>query len=145
MNIRLAKHSDVKKIANLLEQAFSKRDAESAKKEIKEMFSRSVIRPTYVVAVEDHKIVGVAGFIQSWFDYQVYEIFWVAVKPEVQGMGIGKRMINDVVVRIRELKRNSKAQAIVLTTETPAFFMKCGFEKISKLPGIRYLMIRNLK
>ncbi len=70
-----------------------------------------------------------------WFDFNIYEIFWVAVNSSFQGRVVGKRIIDDIVKRIAFFKGHLKARVIILSTRSPKFFVKCGFKKISALPG----------
>ncbi len=146
MDLRLAKKSDIEDIIHIIAKAFSNEDAKLAKKEISEMFSKSFNKPTYVVAIEKNEIIGFAGFIQSWFDSNIYEIFWVTISPDFQKKGIGIKIVGDIVRRIKLFKDHLKADAIILSTFSPEFFMKCGFEKISTLSdNKRFLMIMKLE
>jgi ribosomal protein S18 acetylase RimI-like enzyme len=66
------------------------------------------------VAEDEGKIVGFAGFIQSWMDYYIYQIPWVNVAPDRQRQGIGKKLVTKV---INEIKEKPHADLILLTAE----------------------------
>ena len=135
MNLRLAKKTDILDMVEIVKKTFSKEDVKSAKEEFAEMFSKSVIKPIYVVAVEKEKIIGFAGYIPSWFDFNIYEVFWVAVSPDFQKKGIGKEIMEEVIRQIKLYDGHAKAYSIILSTSSPNFFKKCGFKTISDLPN----------
>ena len=56
------------------------------------------------------------------------EVKSVAVRQDMKGRGIGRRLVEAVIARIREFH---PAQIIVLTF-TPPFFAKLGFVKVPK-------------
>lgn len=145
MEIRLARKDDINEIVELLKETHPVKDTATAREEIAEMFSESLNPPEYIIAVEDDKIIGVTGFINSWYDFNTYEIFWVAVHPDFQRQGIGKAIISDIVGRLKKVEEQFKARILILTTGTPEFFEKCSFEKVMPL-GYRegFLMVRKL-
>lgn len=143
MKFREANPKDIDEIVNILKQTFSEEDSKSAENEVKEMFSNSQNKPTYIIAEENNKIIAVTGYIQSWFDFNAYEIFWVAVHPNYQGSGIGKKIIEYTTNEIKKIK---EADIIILSTEATPFFIKCGFEKIYDLPNNKgTLLLMKLK
>jgi predicted N-acetyltransferase YhbS len=115
MKIRLLKPVDIKATAALIGRNYSKKYEYSAALELKDMFGASAIKPTYFVAVEDKKIIGLGGFMQSGMDYYLYEIFWVNVAPERQRQGIGKKIVERIIA---EIKKKKGARAIILTADT---------------------------
>lgn len=50
-------------------------------------------RPNYIVCEIDNKIVGMAGYIQSWLDWDTYEFFWLSVRVGYYGVGIGSALV----------------------------------------------------
>ena len=79
------------------------------------------------IAEWDGRIVGCAALeIYSW---KLAEIRSLAVAPETQGMGIGKRLVNACVERARE----RQILEVMAITSSDGFFMSCGFD--FTLPG----------
>jgi ribosomal protein S18 acetylase RimI-like enzyme len=112
MQIRLLKKSEIKSAAALVGKNYSKKYELSCTRELEDMFGKSAVKPVYFVAAEKDKIIGFAGFMQSWMDYNIYQIFWVNVLPEKQRLGIGKKLVARV---IREIRKKKDACLILLT------------------------------
>jgi ribosomal protein S18 acetylase RimI-like enzyme len=112
MKIRLLQKSDIDQAAAIVGRNYSKKYEKSSHLELSDMFDAGVIKPTYFVAEEDDKIIALAGFIQSWMDYSLYEIFWVNVLPEKQRLGLGQKMVWRL---ISEIKKKKGACGILLT------------------------------
>ena len=146
ISLRLAKVSDLDSMVEIINQTFSKEDAKTARDEIGEIISNPDYRQLFVVASDGKRIVGLAGLIQSWLDFTVYEILWVAVRPEYQGSGIGLKIIKEIVTRAKTFKGHSAAHTILLSTEATAFFGKCGFTSIAELgKNAGCLMVMDVK
>ena len=116
MKLRLLQKKNIKACAIIVGQNYSKNWQRTSSAELKSMFSNTAIRPVYWVAEDERKIVGFAGYIQSWMDYNIYQIFWVNVLPELQKRGIGKQLVSKV---INEIKKDKNAYLIQLTATTP--------------------------
>jgi N-acetylglutamate synthase-like GNAT family acetyltransferase len=114
MKIRLLKEKDIKNAARIVGINYSKKYERSATLELKAMFGSSPSKPKYYVAEANDKIVGFAGFIQSWMDYNIYQIFWVNVLPKEQGKNIGKDLVAKI---ISEIKKKKDANLILLTAD----------------------------
>ena len=108
------------------------------------MFSKSLLKPTYIVAVDKKEILAFGGFISSWIDNLVFSIFWVNRDPKYQGQGIGPKLINDLIDRIKKIKE-VKAKMILLSTNIPNFYKKFGFKQATKYHGDNILMSLNLR
>lgn len=79
------------------------------------------------IAELDGRIVGCAALeIYSW---KLAEIRSLAVAPETQGMGIGKKLVDACVQRARE----RQILEVMAITSSDGFFMSCGFDYT--LPG----------
>lgn len=114
MIIRLLQQEDIAPAARIIGVNYSKKYELSSTLELKAMFGNGPILPTYYVAKENEVIIGVAGYIQSWMDYNIYQIFWVNVIPERQKQGIGKRLVAKLITQI---KKQKSANLILLTAD----------------------------
>lgn len=99
----------------------------------------------YFVAKDKDTIVGLAGFIQSWMDYNIYEIFWVNVSPEKQRQGVGRQLVSKI---IKEIKAKKNARLILLTANqavgNATYYKKLyGFKTLEKFGNNYHLMSLN--
>ena len=112
--------------------------------ELNEMFSKSLIKPTYIVAENKKEILGFGGFIPSWIDNRVFNIFWVNTNPKYKNQGIGFKLMTDLINRIKKT-RNINVKMILISTRIPLFYKKFGFKKVtSKYDRDYILMSRNI-
>ncbi|MFA4942581.1 MAG: GNAT family N-acetyltransferase [Patescibacteria group bacterium] len=141
MKLRLIKKNEASMAGRLIARAFSDNKYRvKAQKEIEAMFLNHAVKPKYIVAEEKGEILGLAGFSQSWMDYGIYEIFWVAVDPRYQKRGTGKSLVEEVV---RIIKKKKGVSLILLTTEYPAFYKKVmGFKIFVKLSEKNYYLMK---
>lgn len=144
MKIKRAKPSDMNQILEIIKSNSPNYPINHAKKEIKEMFSDSLIKPVYFVAEENKKIVGVGGFSRSWSDMEITNIFWINVLPEFQGKGIGKKIIEKIIREIGKLIKPG-IKMIVLSSNKPKFWRRFGFKKLNKYDGDYWLMGKILR
>ena len=144
MKIRPLKKGEEQALSKIVGLNYTREFQRSSVKEFRAMFDNPVIPPTYLVAEEKDKILGFAGYVQSWMDYHIYEVFWVDVEPARQGQGIGLKLMKRVMSEIRKKKRTNKAYAVLLTTDKPGFYEKLGFGKLLKVSNY-YLMSLNLR
>ena len=143
VRIRLAKKKEVPQLQELIRKNYSQLWSHRARREIEAMWEDSVIRPTYVVA-EDKEIVGFAGYIQSWMDYGVFQLFWVNVHPSHQHRGIGKQLVETLLSFIKGHKEAELVQLTVSQNNIP-FYKKLGFKVLTPF-GTQgdYLMTKDL-
>ena len=132
MKIRLLQKKDIRSAAKIVGLNYSLEYERKSTLELKDMFGHSAIKPVYYVAEDKKKIVDFAGFIQSWMDYNIYQIFWVNVLPEKQRQGIGKELVARI---IKEIRKKKDAQLILLTadgnTKNEKYYQKYfGFKTI---------------
>lgn len=78
------------------------------------------------VAEENGRLVGAGMLHVIWED--LAEIRALAVKPDVQRMGIGRKLIEEFLAEARELK----ISRIFALTYQPGFFVRCGFRIVPK-------------
>lgn len=145
MIIRPIKKSEVKEAAIIAGLNWEREDMKIASREINAMFESKVIPPKYLVAEEKNKVIGLAGYSQSWIDYQIYNIFWVNVHPSHQGKGIGSKLILNAIKEIKKNKGDNKARLIILSTNKPKFYTRFGFKILSNPYDKYFLMGLKLK
>lgn len=143
MKIRLLKKEEVKTAAKIVGVNYSKEYEKSSTLEIKDMFGKSAVKPVYYAAEEKGKIVGFAGFIQSWMDYNIYQIFWVNVLPSEQGRGVGKMIVAKIIT---EIKKKKNANLILLTADEKVkndkYYKKhFGFKKLARFSDQTYQLM----
>lgn len=80
----------------------------------------------YSVMESDGEIVGLGALTILWAD--LAEVRTLAVKESLSGQGIGKKLVEYFLYEAKEL---GIKQVFTLTYQTK-FFIKCGFQEISK-------------
>jgi amino-acid N-acetyltransferase len=81
----------------------------------------------YIVAVDtDNRVVGCVSLHVFWKD--LAEIRGLAVADEIQGRGVGRRLIEACWQSARELEIKS----VFTLTNAVVFFEKCGYRRIDK-------------
>ncbi len=138
IKIRLARKDDLLQMIELAKINFPDYPIEMAKKELSEMFFNYLYKPTYIVAEFKGKIIGYNGFIISWVDNLIVDIFWVNTYPDYRGKGVQSKLMNET---IKQIKKNSKIKIVLLSTEIPSFFKKFGFEIINKKYDNKYFLM----
>jgi predicted N-acetyltransferase YhbS len=139
MLIRLMRVEDAPHAAAIIGKNYSQEWEKRATPELREMFSEAVIRPMYYVCEDAGSIIGLAGFIQSWMDYNVFQIFWVNVAPERQREGIGRELVWTL---IDEIKKREEASLIQLTTDSPRYYSAhFGFKSVDSFMRKTYQLM----
>ncbi len=143
VSMRLMRKDDIATAVDMVMQNYHDPIyAENARKELLEMFTESVIRPTYVVAEEGGKVIGFAGFTESWMDYHICEIFWVNVAPGRQRTGVGKRLIEKILELIKQ--RGTRTDLVQLTArpEVKGYYAhNFGFKDMTKFGPKNYTLM----
>lgn len=81
----------------------------------------------FFIAELEGRIVGCAALeIYSW---KLAEIRSLAVAPDTQGMGVGKKLVEACLERARE----KQVLEVMAITSSDGFFLSCGFDYT--LPG----------
>lgn len=145
MKIRRATIKDISQILEIIKINSPKYPQDIAKKEIKEMFSGALHKPNYLVMEQNKEIVAFGGFIRSWIDSMIFNIFWVNTNPKYKGQGIGSKLMNELINRIKETK-NPPAKMIIISTKIPSYYKRFGFKEITgKYDRDYVLMEKRLK
>lgn len=138
----LKTNQDIEQAVAIIVENHGRKYEKPARAEIKEMSAVRLDPPRFFVAEENNKVIGLAGFCGAWFDYGIYEMFWVNVKKSHQGKGIGTALINRV---IKEVKKEKSSKFIIITARIPKFYEdKFGFEKIKGLGEGKYMLIKKI-
>jgi len=132
LKIRKAVKGDIKQIFEIMKSNNPKYPLKQVKNEIKEMFSKSLIKPTYFVVEEKGKLIGCGGFSRSWADYTIFNLFWINISKEHQGKGIGTKLIKEIIKTIKNIKEKPSAKMITLSTNNQKFYKRFGFKKLGK-------------
>jgi len=140
MKLRKAKKEDISKMLEILRANNPKYPKKLANQELNEMFSKSLLKPTYIVAKKDKEILAFGGYNSSWTDNMIYNIFWVNANPKYKNQGIGSKLINDLIDRIKKSKI-VKAKMILISTKIPNFYKKFGFKKITSKYDKDYILM----
>jgi len=84
------------------------------------------IREFFVAVDDENQVVGCAALHVFWEDLS--EIRCLAVAEQVQGLGIGRRLVDACWEAARELEIKS----VFALTTTVGFFERCGYHQIDK-------------
>ncbi|HLA22917.1 MAG TPA: GNAT family N-acetyltransferase [Candidatus Nanoarchaeia archaeon] len=142
MKLRLLRKGDILSCSKIVGENYSKKYEKNSTKEMKEMFSKSLIKPRYIVAEKNYEILGFGGYTQSFMDYHVYQIFWINVKPNFQNKGIGTKIVKRIIEDIKKTNVEGKKPLLIqLTTTNPNFYKKIfNFKTIAILKEGHHLM-----
>jgi len=80
----------------------------------------------FVVIERDNRIAGVGGLSIIWKD--LGEVRSLAIVPEMHGKGLGRRIVESLIVEAREME----LPKVFTLTYQPGFFEKLGFSLIDK-------------
>ena len=130
MRFKKAKKEDISKMFEILKINNPKYPNKLAFQELNEMFSKSLLKPTYIVAEDKKEILAFGGFISSWIDNMVFNIFWANTNPKYKSQGVGSKLMKDLIDRIKKTK-NIKPKMILISTKIPEFYKKFGFKKVT--------------
>lgn len=146
MKIRSLKKKDALACSKIAARNYSREDQRMSYEEIMSQFSNSAIKPKFYVVEYKKEIVAFGGCVQTWADYDIYQIFWVNVSPDYQQQGIGKKLVKRLIA---EIKKNKKAQMIHLTaTNKNSVYYKdnFGFKTLKHFKkGMQHFMALDLK
>lgn len=139
MKIRLLTKNDLKSASRIIGINYSKQDEKLAFSELSDMFKDSSIRPTYYVAEDKSKVVGVAGYTQSLIDNSIYQIFWVNVVPEKQNQGIGKLLVSRIISKIKKKNASMILLTADVTKQNQVYYKEnFGFKSLGRYDNKKY-------
>ncbi len=97
--IRPIKKEDVNECAAMAMESFGtneypKEQYDTMKEEFKAAFKKNWWGiPKYFVCEHKGKILGMGGYALSWLDWDTFEFFWLSVRKEYYGQGIGEALV----------------------------------------------------
>ncbi len=140
MKFRKARKEYIPQMVELIKTNSPKYPQNIVLQELNEMFSNSLVKPTYIIGEEKGKILAFGGYIYSWADNNIFNIFWVNVDSKYHGKGIGAELIKELIARIKKSK-NPKAKLITLSCKIPSFYSKFGFKEITQKYDRDYVLM----
>jgi N-acetylglutamate synthase-like GNAT family acetyltransferase len=143
MKKRKATKKDIPRMMEMIRVNSPEYPKAIALKELEEMFSKTLYKPTYIVIEDKKEILGCGGFISSWADSMVVNMFWINVDPKFQGKGIGSEIVRELIGEIRKMK-NPKPKMINIATNKPKFYEKFGFKKLGEKYDRNYILMGKL-
>jgi len=131
MRIRKATKKDIKEIAKLMTEEFSKppfKEKTTINSVIKSLNFYFKIGKAFV-AVED-KIVGIVVFkVEQWWEGPVILIEDLAVKEDFKKQGIGGKLTDEVEEYGKKIKANSVSFTTNSNSSAVKFYTKQGYKK----------------
>ena len=121
MEIKQASLEDVPGIAALVERFAG--NGEILPRRIEDIYQ--TVRE-WVVAKEEDQIVGCASLVVLWAD--MAEVRSLVVVPEVQGKGVGRRLMAALLVEAAQME----LPQVIALTRKPGFFVKLGFRTVPR-------------
>src|SRR5262245_22137743 len=122
ITVRPARGVDIRPLAELIEPFVQRKLL--LPRTIDEL---ALLLPNYFVAEDGGKIVGCAAL--EIYSSKLAELRSLVVRPEYQGQGVGKRLVEACVDRARE----EQILEVMAVTSSEEFFRSCGFD--FTLPG----------
>lgn len=130
MRIRKATKKDIREIAKLMLEEFSKppfNERTTISSVIKSLNFYFKVGKAFV-AIEDKKIVGIVVFkVEQWWDGPVILIEDLAVKEDFKKHGIGKKLTDTVESHGKKIKAKAVSFATNSKSSAVKFYTKHGY------------------
>lgn len=150
MKIRKLKPADINECVKMATESFgledySKKEFASMRREFELSFQKGDWEiPKYFVAIgDDKKIIGMAGYVQSWADWESFEFFWLCVRKGYEGQGIATALVKHREEEVTK-KAGFKSDVTIVfscTNRLIKFHKKNGYKVIlKKAAGTEVLM-----
>lgn len=124
--VRGLRNKEITEASEIVREIWGDGPADKVIDEMAEMFGPSAFPPYYFVAVLDKKIIGFTGLRPCLIFPHTFECIWINVKPQYQGLGIG-RLLNEA--RLKKIKELHGKLTFVMTKNLK-FFGAFGFKPI---------------
>ena len=139
-SIRLMKKEDIEECITMTLESFD--DYENEFDTIKEEFEESFDKewwglPKYFVFENEGKILGMGGYSLSRLDWDSFEMFWLCVRKEYKGHGIGSALTKH---REQDIIKNSSMKTDITiifscTNSVSEYHKKQGYKIILEKAG----------
>ena len=117
VTIRKASHNDIPAIETFIQQFVA--DGKLLRRTFQELAD---LIDTLFIAEVDGRLVGTAAL--EIYNHKLAEIRSLAVAPEAQGIGVGKKLVQACV----QLAQERHIYEIMAISSSEAFFKACGFD-----------------
>lgn len=97
--------------------------------ELEASFQDTCYRPVYFVALLGNKMIGIAGFMESFISSEAYELSFATILPQYQNKGLGTWL---VYLRLKEIVRLQKNALVLTRTRASKIFEKFNFRYMYK-------------
>jgi len=131
--IRIAKESDRNEILNIHKRAFGKEKGPVISKLVDDLLDDETARPILsLVAVNDDKLIGhilytEVRITQTESPVSAQILAPLAILPDVQKRGIGQKLINEGLKRLK-----ASGTELVFVLGHPTYYPRCGFAPAGK-------------
>jgi ribosomal protein S18 acetylase RimI-like enzyme len=145
MKIRLLARKDKAGLLSLLirTKAFTSREIDVAM-ELIDIVLKDKRQKDYTVhcAVNDQdKLLGYVCYGPSPMTEGTFDLYWIAVDPEVQGQGVGSFLIRFLEEKVGEMKGRmilAETSSISEYEKTLRFYVHRGFKEVARVPDYYY-------
>ena len=133
-------HEDMERVRKLVAITgfFTDEEVEVAEELVRERLEKSDASGYHFVMVEHYgRLIGYTCYGQIPCTQSSYDIYWIAVHPDYQSRGVGKKLLKETE---RKIKAGGGRRAYVDTSQrvqyasTRAFYERCGYLMESLLP-----------
>ncbi len=102
---------------------------ELAHKYISCMFSNDYRKPTFIIATKNNEIIGAAAYSEELFTTRTWGISWVSVHPDNRNQGIGQKLVEACLEKIKEEAQQSVTVILGTYPDKTRLYEKLGFKK----------------
>jgi ribosomal protein S18 acetylase RimI-like enzyme len=145
MKIRLLARKDKAGLLSLLikTKAFTSREIDVAMELIDIVFKDKKQRDytVYCALNDQDKLLGYICYGPSPMTEGTFDLYWIAVDPEVQSQGVGSSLIGFLEERVGEMKGRmilAETASIGQYEKTLKFYARRGFTEVARVPDYYY-------
>jgi D-alanine-D-alanine ligase len=139
MRIREVVPEDENKLLGILEATgvFRKDEIEIAQEVIRESLEPATTYQTFCITGEGERVLGYACWGATPCTVGTFDLYWIAVDPDFQGTGLGKKLMHFVEERVR---RQGGRMLLIETSSLPQyeatrnFYLGMGYKQLAVIP-----------